>query len=116
MVLELDDLANALDDAIRSVDRKEKELRQLNASLETRVAERSHADMFSVGVELKSSSGTRGEWFELNEQGTVLHGDEGHTLRIGDALQVRVRGIDAPRGRVDVVFDDDVNALHYHLR
>lgn len=30
-----------------------------------RVAERSHADMFSVGVELKSSSGTRGEWFDV---------------------------------------------------
>jgi signal transduction histidine kinase/CheY-like chemotaxis protein len=38
---ELDELANALDDAIRSVERKEFELRQLNASLETRVSERS---------------------------------------------------------------------------
>ncbi len=38
---ELDELANALDDAILSVDRKENELRQLNASLESRVDERS---------------------------------------------------------------------------
>jgi hypothetical protein len=30
-----------------------------------RVAEESHAEMFSIGVEMKSSSGTRGEWFDV---------------------------------------------------
>jgi hypothetical protein len=30
-----------------------------------RVAEEGHAEMFSIGVEMKSSSGTRGEWFDV---------------------------------------------------
>jgi ribonuclease R len=43
------------------------------------------------------------DWWELNELGTVLHGTRsGATLRLGDPLRVRVRSIDAPRGRVDL--------------
>jgi ribonuclease R len=46
----------------------------------------------------------RGDWWELNEQGTVLIGTRsGSAIRLGDALQVRVDGVDAPRGRVDLV-------------
>jgi ribonuclease R len=45
----------------------------------------------------------RGEWWELNEEGTILHGTRrGGTLRIGDPVSVRVHAIDAPRGRVDL--------------
>ena len=46
----------------------------------------------------------RGDWWELNEQGTVLIGTRsGAAIRLGDSLPVRVGGIDAPRGRVDLL-------------
>jgi ribonuclease R len=45
----------------------------------------------------------RGGWWELNEQGTILHSDRaGATIRLGDPIRVRVRGIEAVRGRVDL--------------
>jgi ribonuclease R len=45
----------------------------------------------------------RGEWWELNEQGTILVGTEsGRALRLGDPVRVRVGRIEAPRGRVDL--------------
>jgi len=45
----------------------------------------------------------RGDWWELNEEGTILFGERtGATLRLGDPVRVRVRSIDAPRGRVDL--------------
>jgi ribonuclease R len=46
----------------------------------------------------------RGDWWELNEQGTVLVGARnGGTLRLGDPIEVKVGRIDAPRGRVDLL-------------
>jgi ribonuclease R len=43
------------------------------------------------------------EWWEINEQGTILHGERtGATLRLGDELQVRVGRVDTVRGRVDL--------------
>jgi ribonuclease R len=45
----------------------------------------------------------RGDWWELNEEGTILFGERtGATIRLGDPVRVRVRSIDAPRGRVDL--------------
>ena len=45
-----------------------------------------------------------GDWWELNEEGTVLVGTRnGGALRLGDTVEVRVGGIDTPRGRVDLV-------------
>jgi ribonuclease R len=45
----------------------------------------------------------RGDWWELNEAGTLLQAaDSGRTIRIGDPIRVLVRGVDAPRGRVDL--------------
>jgi len=45
----------------------------------------------------------RGDWWELNEQGTILMGIRaGGAIRLGDPLTVAVRSIDAPRGRVDL--------------
>jgi ribonuclease R len=45
----------------------------------------------------------RGDWWELNEEGTILLGTRsGATLRLGDPIRVRVRNVDAPRGRVDL--------------
>ena len=46
----------------------------------------------------------RGDWWELNEQGTVLVGTHsGSSIRLGDAVPVRVASIDSPRGRVDLL-------------
>jgi ribonuclease R len=45
----------------------------------------------------------RGDWWELNEQETMLRGSRtGKTIRLGDRLEVEVGTIDAPRGRVDL--------------
>jgi ribonuclease R len=45
----------------------------------------------------------RGGWWELNEEGTILHSSRaGATIRLGDPISVRVRSIEAPRGRVDL--------------
>jgi ribonuclease R len=46
----------------------------------------------------------RGDWWELNEEGTILVGTRsGATIRLGDPVRVRVGSIDAPRGRVDLL-------------
>ena len=46
----------------------------------------------------------RGDWWELNDQGTILVGSRsGHTIRLGDPVRVLVDSIDAPRGRVDLL-------------
>lgn len=44
-----------------------------------------------------------GEWWELNEEGTILNGTRtGKAIRIGDEVRVQVDRVDAPRGRVDL--------------
>ena len=46
----------------------------------------------------------RGDWWELNEEGTMLQGAHtGRAVRLGDPVRVRVGQIDAPRGRVDLL-------------
>jgi ribonuclease R len=46
----------------------------------------------------------RGDWWELNEEATMLVGArDGGTIRLGDTVEVRVGRIDAPRGRVDLL-------------
>jgi ribonuclease R len=46
----------------------------------------------------------RGDWWELNEESTILVGTRtGSAIRLGDSVQVRVGSIDAPRGRVDLL-------------
>jgi ribonuclease R len=45
-----------------------------------------------------------GDWWELNEQGTMLVGARrGGAIRLGDPVRVQVGRIDAPRGRVDLL-------------
>jgi ribonuclease R len=45
-----------------------------------------------------------GDWWELNEQGTMLVGTRrGGAIRLGDPVRVQVGQIDAPRGRVDLL-------------
>jgi ribonuclease R len=52
---------------------------------------------------MRGEGGER-EWWELNEQGTILHGESpGSTLRLGDRIEVRVARVDVARGRVDLV-------------
>ncbi len=46
----------------------------------------------------------RDDWWELNDQGTALIGTRnGGALRLGDTVAVTIGGIDAPRGRVDLL-------------
>ena len=50
----------------------------------------------------------RGDWWELNEEGTMLLGTHsGNAIRLGDPVSVRVGRIDAPRGRVDLLAGSD---------
>jgi ribonuclease R len=45
----------------------------------------------------------RGDWWELNEEETMLIGSQsGMALRLGDPVVVQVERVDAPRGRVDL--------------
>ncbi len=45
-----------------------------------------------------------GEWWELNEEGTILRGTRtGKAIRLGDRVRVRVDRVEAPRGRVDLL-------------
>jgi len=44
-----------------------------------------------------------GDWWELNEEGTILVAQRsGRAMRLGDAVEVEVGRVDAPRGRVDL--------------
>ncbi len=44
------------------------------------------------------------DWWELNDQGTALIGTRGGgALRLGDSIAVTIGGVDAPRGRVDLL-------------
>jgi ribonuclease R len=46
----------------------------------------------------------RGDWWELNEEATILVGTRnGGAIRLGDQISVGVGQIDAPRGRVDLL-------------
>ena len=46
----------------------------------------------------------RDDWWELNEHATALIGTRGGgALRLGDSVAVRIGGVDAPRGRVDLL-------------
>jgi ribonuclease R len=46
----------------------------------------------------------RDDWWELNEHGTALIGTRGGgALRLGDSVAVTIGGVDAPRGRVDLL-------------
>jgi ribonuclease R len=46
----------------------------------------------------------RGEWWELNEEGTILEGTRsGAAIRVGDHVRVQVERVDTARGRVDLL-------------
>ncbi len=51
-----------------------------------------------------SRPGPAGEWWEINELGTILHGERtGATLRLGDEIDIGVARVDVQRGRVDLL-------------
>ncbi|HUB36187.1 MAG TPA: RNB domain-containing ribonuclease, partial [Solirubrobacteraceae bacterium] len=55
-------------------------------------------------MRLEREEGSGREWWDLNEQETMLRGERsGETLRIGDGLVVRVGRVDTVRGRVDLL-------------
>ena len=46
----------------------------------------------------------RGDWWELNEEATMLTGERtGETIRLGDPVRVKVERVETARGRVDLV-------------
>jgi ribonuclease R len=48
--------------------------------------------------------GGRGEWWELDNHGVVLHATKsGAQLKLGDRVRVLVERVEAPRGRVDLL-------------
>jgi ribonuclease R len=52
--------------------------------------------------DLRLADGER-DWWEINEQGTILRGERtGTTLRLGDPVLVEVTRVDTLRGRVDL--------------
>jgi ribonuclease R len=54
-------------------------------------------------VRMLSVGGER-DWWELNEQSTILRGERSATtLRLGDPIEVCVARVDAPAGRVDLI-------------
>jgi ribonuclease R len=55
-------------------------------------------------VRLLRAPGAEREWWQLGEEGTILYGERtGATLRLGDALRVKVARVDTIRGRVDLL-------------
>jgi ribonuclease R len=49
------------------------------------------------------SQGGGRDWWELNEEGTILYASEsGRTLRLGEAVSVRVAKVEPARGRVEL--------------
>jgi len=50
----------------------------------------------------------RGDHYDLNATETALVGKRnGHQIRLGDPIEVRVSGVEAPRGRVDLVLAEE---------
>ena len=54
-------------------------------------------------VRVLAAAGARRDWWELNEEGTILSGERsGASIRLGQPLGVRVERVEAIRGRVDL--------------
>jgi ribonuclease R len=60
---------------------------------------------------LSADRGAPGEWWQLNELGTILRGERsGASVRLGDPIEVQVARVDALRGRVDLVLPGEPRA------
>jgi ribonuclease R len=61
-------------------------------------------DSYEGMLPVRKLGGGRGEWWELDEYGVVLHGTRsGAQLKLGDRVRVVVERVEAPRGRVDLL-------------
>jgi len=61
--------------------------------------------------QLSADRGAPGEWWQLNELGTILRGERsGAGLRLGDPIEVQVSRVDALRGRVDLILPGEPQA------
>jgi ribonuclease R len=61
-------------------------------------------DGYEGMLPVRKLGGAGGEWWELDEQGVVLHGTRsGAQLKLGDRVRVVVERVEAPRGRVDLL-------------
>ena len=65
-------------------------------------AERIYEGMIPVRALGSTRKNAQREWWEINEQGTMLRSDAGRTIRLGDPCRVRVERVDSLRGRVDL--------------
>ena len=65
------------------------------------------ASVFEGFVPVRRLSVT-GDWFELDEHGVALQGRSGFRYRLGDAIDVVVSSIDAPRGKVTLDVTDNM--------
>jgi ribonuclease R len=61
-------------------------------------------DGYEGMLPVRKLGGGRGEWWELDEHGVILHATKsGAQLKLGDRVRVMVERVEAPRGRVDLL-------------
>jgi ribonuclease R len=61
-------------------------------------------DGYEGMLPVRRLGGGRGEWWELDEHGVILHATKsGAQLKLGDRVRVMVERVEAPRGRVDLL-------------
>jgi ribonuclease R len=61
-------------------------------------------DGYEGMLPVRKLGGGRGEWWELDEHGVILHATKsGAQLKLGDPVRVMVERVEAPRGRVDLL-------------
>jgi ribonuclease R len=61
-------------------------------------------DGYEGMLPVRRLGGGRGEWWELDEHGVILHATKsGAQLKLGDPVRVMVERVEAPRGRVDLL-------------
>ena len=61
-------------------------------------------DGYEGMLPVRKLGGGRGEWWELDELGVILHATKsGAQLKLGDPVRVMVERVESPRGRVDLL-------------
>jgi ribonuclease R len=61
-------------------------------------------DGYEGMLPVRRLGGGRGEWWELDDHGVILHATKsGAQLKLGDPVRVMVERVEAPRGRVDLL-------------
>jgi ribonuclease R len=61
-------------------------------------------DGYEGMLPVRKLGGGRGEWWELDDSGVILHATKsGAQLKLGDPVRVMVERVESPRGRVDLL-------------